>query len=291
MPDPVRLYLDSSRQSGCPVPPYCEITPAVATQIVTLTDLPGRIAAAEARISELGRAAQRHQHSLTGVRDGERYQYFTSHPTIGGKPIAGADQPATGDDGFSQQRRLLAALRAESAAWPPAARALVAERDRLTAQVASLIGPNGRNYCAAVEAERDKARADLEVARGIACGLRTSLAALAAEVAAHVKPAPGPWCCKPLQEGCDIHNRDGWIASTGTTGDAHAIVTAMNELAGSKADADEMAGLLDKVRDSIDAACYQDGDGGLIAVAQTCVVGNTLMHDIEAALAKHAKRI
>lgn len=38
--EPIKLFVDSDRQSGCPLPPYVVITPQVAKQIVDMANQP-----------------------------------------------------------------------------------------------------------------------------------------------------------------------------------------------------------------------------------------------------------
>ena len=267
MTDHVRLFIDSSRKSGCPVPPYCEITPDIALQIVALTDLPARLAALEAHahcVLDLNRRHLRGLIPIAAARGEVEAECDRmglpplavagiTGGSVGAQPAGGSAleaRPSPGDDGmavhsftregFEQQRKFIAALRAEIAAWPPAHRALIAERDRLrrdlldiaegcrvgvadeaeakrriiaiagerdrlAAQVASLVGPDGRNYCATVEAERDKALADLKEAK------------------LDVIRAVAEWA------GMHVGN--------------------YREMVAARADADAMAGLLSKIRD------------------------------------------
>ena len=118
---------------------YLRVTNAIAAQVVALTDLSARIAALEKWAAQFP--------PLGVISENGKPVSVTGPVTFAAGGSAPEARPSSGDDGMAERRTL------------------TAERDRLTAQVASLVSPGGINYCAKIEAERDKALADGTTAR------------------------------------------------------------------------------------------------------------------------------
>ena len=184
---------------------------------------------------------------------------------------------------ISTLRAEITTLRAEIAACAPAARALIAERDRLAAQVASLVGRDGRNYCAQVEAERDNARALLKEARVSLDMQRKSIEIARARYDTAHPDEAGKWPDRTDMVAWMMADYDKMAGElTEAKFDAECAKAARNgmhvgnyrELVAARADADALAGLL---RRTINA-------GVLIH----CDVAHALAEEIGAALAKHA---